>query len=87
MSLLSSPPLFPWHALDVIQMMGRCFLVFLPVDLFVPLIHRFEIINADAPVAFSPVVLSAISSAATELNLSQMPMVSRAYHDAPFMAK
>ncbi len=49
--------------------------------------HRDEILNADGPATSDPLVLGAIEQACTELGLPFTRMVSRAYHDAVFMAQ
>jgi N-carbamoyl-L-amino-acid hydrolase len=46
-----------------------------------------ELLNADPPARAGTEVLEAIQSACRELNLACKPMVSRAYHDALFMAR
>ncbi|GJP43693.1 hypothetical protein CLOM_g3127 [Closterium sp. NIES-68] len=50
-------------------------------------LERMELVNADPPARCSSMVTSAISSAVDELGLSHRRMVSRAYHDALFMAR
>ena len=47
----------------------------------------FETINEDPPAAANDRILAAVERAATELELSQRRIVSRAYHDALFMAR
>ncbi len=47
---------------------------------------RLETINADPPAVCAPELVAAVRAAARELNLSERPMISRAYHDASFMA-
>jgi ureidoglycolate amidohydrolase len=46
-----------------------------------------ETLNADPPVACDPGIIEAIETAAAELEVKPLPMVSRAYHDALFMAR
>jgi ureidoglycolate amidohydrolase len=46
-----------------------------------------EILNADPPATAAPAIVNAIQTACRELNLACQPMVSRAYHDALFMAR
>ena len=46
-----------------------------------------ERLNADPPVTCAREVVAAIEEACTALNLRHLPMVSRAYHDALFMAR
>lgn len=46
-----------------------------------------DVLNADAPAACAPGILDAIVEACTEADLSSRTMVSRAYHDALFMAR
>ena len=48
---------------------------------------KVEVLNADPPARCAPVVVNAIAEACHRLNLSCRPMVSRAYHDALFMAR
>ena len=44
-------------------------------------------VNADPPAACAPRVREAVERAADELGAARLPMVSRAYHDALFMAQ
>ncbi|CAI7885261.1 unnamed protein product [Closterium sp. NIES-54] len=70
---------------------------FSPVSLFLsrltlpasdhPRLARMELVNADPPAQCSSIVTSAVLSAVQELGLSHQRMVSRAYHDALFMAR
>jgi N-carbamoyl-L-amino-acid hydrolase len=46
-----------------------------------------EVINADPPATCAPEVTGAIRAAADDAGLGTMTMVSRAYHDALFMAR
>ena len=46
-----------------------------------------EVLNADPPARCAPVVVSAITDACRRLNLGCRLMISRAYHDALFMAR
>lgn len=46
-----------------------------------------ELLNADSPAISNFHVVDTISSACNRLNISCMPMVSRAYHDSLFMAR
>jgi N-carbamoyl-L-amino-acid hydrolase len=46
-----------------------------------------EVLNADPPAAAAPAVVEAIESACRQLGLGCKRMVSRAYHDALFMAR
>lgn len=46
-----------------------------------------ERLNADPPASCDPTVMGAIAQACEALALTRMPMVSRAYHDALFMAR
>lgn len=48
---------------------------------------RVTLLNADPPAQTAPQVIAAIEAACAHLTLSCMPMVSRAYHDALFMAR
>ncbi|CAI5530508.1 unnamed protein product, partial [Closterium sp. Naga37s-1] len=50
-------------------------------------VERMELVNADPPAQCSSMVTSAVLSAVQELGLSHQRMVSRAYHDALFMAR
>lgn len=49
--------------------------------------HADEILNADGPATSDPAVLAAVEEACGELGLASTRMVSRAYHDAVFMAQ
>ena len=49
--------------------------------------HSDEVLNADGPATSDPAVLSAIEEACAESGLTSSRMVSRAYHDAVFMAR
>ena len=49
--------------------------------------HEDEILNADGPAASDPRVLAAVEEACEEAGLHFTRMVSRAYHDAVFMAR
>lgn len=49
--------------------------------------HRDEILNADGPATCDPAVRAAGREAAAEAGLAVREMVSRAYHDAVFMAR
>ncbi len=49
--------------------------------------HGDEILNADGPATSDPAVLAAIEAACEEAGLPFTRMVSRAYHDAVFMAR
>jgi len=51
------------------------------------LIARVETLNLDPPARSAPAVVAAIESACRDLALPCLPMVSRAYHDALFMAR
>jgi N-carbamoyl-L-amino-acid hydrolase len=46
-----------------------------------------ECLYSDPPAAMARAVVEAIRDACTELGLSSLPMVSRAYHDSLFMAR
>ena len=46
-----------------------------------------DLINADPPAACDPLVVAAIEAAAQAVQLDYQKMVSRAYHDALFMAQ
>ena len=46
-----------------------------------------QLLNADPPATCGQEVVAAIHHAAEQLHLSHMPLVSRAYHDALFMAQ
>ncbi len=48
---------------------------------------RIETLHSDDPTACGPEVVQAVERAAAELGLSCRRMVSRAYHDASFMAR
>ncbi len=48
---------------------------------------RVEPLNADPPAAMAATVREAIRSACDALGLASRPMISRAYHDALFMAR
>ena len=48
---------------------------------------RFEIVNADAPAACSPVVTGALEQACKKHDLPFQKMISRAYHDSLFMSR
>ncbi|MCI0458072.1 MAG: M20 family metallo-hydrolase [Gemmataceae bacterium] len=48
---------------------------------------KVELLNADPPAEAGPEVLGAIQAACRRLQLACRPMVSRAYHDALFMAR
>ncbi|MEM7736380.1 MAG: M20 family metallo-hydrolase [Deinococcota bacterium] len=48
---------------------------------------QVDVLNADAPATCGDVVMNACKRAADNLNLSWQHMVSRAYHDALFMAQ
>ncbi|MBJ7456048.1 MAG: M20/M25/M40 family metallo-hydrolase, partial [Thermoleophilia bacterium] len=49
--------------------------------------HSEEVLNADGPATSDPAVLAAIEEACAESGLASERMVSRAYHDAVFMAR
>jgi N-carbamoyl-L-amino-acid hydrolase len=49
--------------------------------------HADEILNADGPATSDPAVLAAVEEACREVGLPFTRMVSRAYHDAVFMAQ
>lgn len=49
--------------------------------------HSEEVLNADGPATSDPAVLAAIEEACAESGLASARMVSRAYHDAVFMAR
>lgn len=49
--------------------------------------HSDEVLNADGPATSDPLVLAAIEESCAEAGLSSQRMVSRAYHDAVFMAR
>jgi ureidoglycolate amidohydrolase len=49
--------------------------------------HADEVLNADGPATSDPAVLAAIEEACAESGLESARMVSRAYHDAVFMAR
>jgi ureidoglycolate amidohydrolase len=51
------------------------------------LLAKLETLNADPPATCDDLVVSSIEEAAKELSLQTLPMVSRAYHDALFMAR
>ena len=46
-----------------------------------------EVINADDPARCAPEVIAAVRDAATAAGVSSTPLISRAYHDASFMAR
>ena len=46
-----------------------------------------QLLNADPPAVCGAEVVAAVNKAAEQLHLSHMPLVSRAYHDALFMAQ
>jgi ureidoglycolate amidohydrolase len=46
-----------------------------------------QLVNADAPAQCAPVVVEALSEACRKHELSNIPMVSRAYHDSLFMSR
>ncbi len=46
-----------------------------------------QLINADAPAACAPHIVTAIEAAAAECHLPAQRMISRAYHDSLFMAQ
>jgi len=46
-----------------------------------------EMINADAPIQCSPLVVDALTRACREHGFESLPMVSRAYHDSLFMSQ
>lgn len=48
---------------------------------------RIELLNADAPAECTPEVVDALSAACQKHGQKFVPMVSRAYHDAMFMAR
>lgn len=48
---------------------------------------QLQLLNADPPATSAPEVLLAIQTSCHELQIPFMPMVSRAYHDALFMAR
>ncbi|HEY6386542.1 MAG TPA: M20 family metallo-hydrolase [Candidatus Acidoferrum sp.] len=48
---------------------------------------REELVNADAPAHCAPAIVEALSRACSKHQLSFIPMVSRAYHDALFMSR
>lgn len=48
---------------------------------------QMQLLNADPPATSAPEVLLAIQTSCQELQIPFMPMVSRAYHDALFMAR
>ncbi len=48
---------------------------------------RCELLNADPPATCDPALVAAISRHAAALDLKSLPLVSRAYHDALFMAQ
>lgn len=48
---------------------------------------QLQLLNADPPATSAPEVLLAIQTSCQELQIPFMPMVSRAYHDALFMAR
>lgn len=48
---------------------------------------RLETINADPPITAEPAIREAIESASAAHDLSTHPLVSRAYHDALFVAR
>lgn len=48
---------------------------------------QMQLLNADPPATSAPEVLLAIQTSCHELQIPFMPMVSRAYHDALFMAR
>ncbi|KAK9863318.1 hypothetical protein WJX84_005606 [Apatococcus fuscideae] len=49
--------------------------------------HDVAMVNQDAPATCGPEVTSAIAASVEELGLSSIKLVSRAYHDALFMAQ
>ena len=49
--------------------------------------HSDEVLNADGPATSDPAVLAAIEEACAESGITSARMVSRAYHDAVFMAR
>jgi N-carbamoyl-L-amino-acid hydrolase len=49
--------------------------------------HRVERINQDPPARAGAEVIAAIEAACAELGLAWLPIISRAYHDALFMAR
>jgi ureidoglycolate amidohydrolase len=46
-----------------------------------------DILNADPPASCSPAIVETVTRVCTALGISARPMVSRAYHDALFMAQ
>lgn len=49
--------------------------------------YRLETINADPPIQAAPDIMTAIEASADAAGLSHMRLVSRAYHDALFIAR
>eukprot|EP00271_Cylindrocystis_brebissonii_P005883 TRINITY_DN18250_c0_g1_i1.p1 TRINITY_DN18250_c0_g1~~TRINITY_DN18250_c0_g1_i1.p1 ORF type:complete len:510 (+),score=72.47 TRINITY_DN18250_c0_g1_i1:121-1530(+) len=50
-------------------------------------LQKFQVVNADPPAQSGSAVVEAVESAAEQLGLGHRRMVSRAYHDALFMAR
>ena len=48
---------------------------------------RVDTLNRDAPARSDPAILAAIEQSCRDLDLTFLPMVSRAYHDALFLAR